>query len=26
MELDVTQLKKWMELFSQKITANEKYL
>lgn len=26
MELDATQLKKWMELFSQKITANEKYL
>lgn len=26
MELDVTQLKKWMELFSKKITANEKYL
>lgn len=26
MELDVTQLKKWMELFSPKITANEKYL
>lgn len=26
MELDVTQLKKWIELFSQKITANEKYL
>ncbi|MCT7718115.1 MAG: dihydroxyacetone kinase subunit DhaL [Lactobacillus iners] len=26
MELDATQLKKWMELFSKKITANEKYL
>lgn len=26
MELDATQLKKWMELFSKKIAANEKYL